>query len=172
MNQQTQAVDSLGRIHTVMWHCSDESYAYARPLGYSSTGTWGPAVARRFNHYWRDTNGQWHRYEMPWVAGSRPKLFIRQNGDAFLIYQSVRDPISLGYGLYFIDGDLTICAASAQSNWTDWQIIHVEIGPFVNEMLGDPYRFMQQEILSVMVQASPTQTGQSTPLRILDFSLN
>jgi hypothetical protein len=172
MNQQTQAVDPQGRIHTVMWQCSDESYAYAKSLGYTSTGTWGHAVARRFNHYWRDTNGLWHHYEMPWVAGSRPKLFIRQNGDAFLIYQSVRNPIALGYGLYFIDGDLTICAASAQSNWTDWQIIYVEAGPFLNEMLGDPYRFMQQEVLSVMVQESPNQTSQSTPLRILDFALN
>ncbi len=172
MNQQTQAVDSQGRIHVVMWHCSDESYEYAASNGYWETRTWGHALARRYNHYWRDAIGQWHHYEMPCVAGSRPKLFIRQNGDAFLIYQSVRDPIALGYGLYFIDGDLTICAATAQTQWTDWQIIHVEPGLFLNEMLADPYRFEQEEILSVMVQESPQQAGLPTPLRILDFSLN
>ena len=132
----------------------------------------------------QNTSGWWHYYEMPWIAGSRPKLFICQNGGAFLIYQSVRDPIALGYNLYFIDGDLTICAASAQSNWTDWQIIHVEPGLFLNEMLGDPYRFEQEQVLSVMVQQSPTYAGpvrkdvisngagQSTPLRIIVFFLD
>jgi hypothetical protein len=156
----------------VMWHCSDESYAYAASQGYPSTGIWGHALARRYNHYWRDAGEQWHHYEMPWIAGSRPKLFIRQNGDAFLIYQSVRNHIALGYNLSSADGDLTICAATAQTQWTDWQIVHVETGPFKNEMLGDPYRFAQEEILSVMVQESPQQAGQSTPIRILDFSLN
>ncbi|MBN1845868.1 MAG: BNR repeat-containing protein [Sedimentisphaerales bacterium] len=171
MNQQTQAVDPQGRMHIVMWHCSDDSYAYAALQGYTATGTWGHALARRYHHYWRDAGGQWHHHEMPWVAGSRPKLFIRPNGDAFLIYQSVRDPLALGYGLYFIDGDLTICAATASSQWTDWQIIHVEPGPFLNEMLGDAHRFAQEEILSIFVQESPATASQATPLRILDFIL-
>ncbi len=171
MNQLTQAVDSLDRIHVIMWHCSDESYAYAASEGYLDPGTWGHALARRYNHYWRDTAGRWHHYEMPWIAGSRPKLFIRHNGDAFLIYQSVRDPVALGYGIYFTDGDLTICAATAKNQWKDWEIIHVEPGLFLNEMLGDLYRFEQEEVLSVMVQESPERPNRPTPIRILDFSL-
>jgi hypothetical protein len=165
MNQITEAVDPLGRIHTVMWHCTEESYE-----GYSYS-RWGPQGARRYIHYWRDAQGNWHSNELPVYVGSRPKLFIRSNGDAFLIYQSRITENPTDTGIYFIDGDLTICGATAESLWTDWQIIHVEPGLFLNEVLGDPYRFQEEEILSVMVQETPSTIGQSTPLRILDFAL-
>ncbi|MBA7695114.1 hypothetical protein ES703_103735 [subsurface metagenome] len=165
MNQTTQAVDPLGRIHTVMWHCTDESYE-----GYSYS-RWGPQGARRYLHYFRDAQGYWHCNELPVYVGSRPKLFIRSNGDAFLIYQSRVTENPTSTGIYFIDGDLTICGATAESQWTDWEIIHTEPGFFLNEMLGDHYRFEQEEILSVMVQESPDWAGQSTPLRILDFTI-
>lgn len=39
----------------------------------------------------------------------------------------------------------------------------------MNEMLGDRYRWTRERILSVMVQESPRQAHQPTPLRILDF---
>jgi len=71
---------------------------------------------------------------------------------------------------YITSGNLVIQAATAATQWTDWQIIHTEIGPFLNEMLADPYRF-QQGVLSVMVQNSPSTIGASTPLRVLDFQL-
>jgi len=107
---------------------------------------------------------------MQWVAGNRPKMFIRPNGDAFLIYSASRKPENMwADAVQFIDGDLKIAAANADSNWTDWQVIHTEEGPFVNEMLADPVRFQQEGILSVMVQQSPSESGQSTPLRIVDF---
>jgi len=168
MNQHAQAVDPQGRIHTVMWHCTEETYE-----GYSYS-RWGPEGARRYFHYWRDSQGVWHRNELPGYVGSRPKLFIRSNGDAFLIYQSRRGDIDLNdTGIYFIYGDLTIQVATAATKWTDWQVVHIEeSGPFLNEMLGDPYRFKQEEVLSVMVQESPSYSGQATPLRIIDFSLD
>lgn len=169
MNTHGQAVDSRGRIHVVMWHCTDETLqaAGSRP----GEHRWGPAKARRYHHYWRDSTGQWHHHEMSWVSGNRPKLFIRRNGDAFLIYQAVPDPVALRYKTSFSGGDLTIAAATADSGWTDWQIIHTEPGPFVNDMLGDPYRFKNEEILSVLVQGNPTYNNEPTPLRILDFQL-
>jgi hypothetical protein len=174
MNQQTQAVDPQGRIHVVMWRCTDESYAYAQSLGYTNFGCnlWGPAIARHYHHYWRDSQGTWHHNELPCFAGTRPKLFIRANGDAFLIYQSHPNPASLGSALNFSNGDLTIQAATAAAQWADWQVVHLEPGPFKNEMVGDPYRFQQEEILSVLVQETPQQSDQPTPIRILDFSLN
>ncbi len=171
MNSQAQALDAQGRIHTVMWHCTDETNAYAASLGYTATGTWGHATARRYHHYWRDDKGVWHHYQLPWISGNRPKLFIRQNGDAFLIYQAVLDPIALGYDTRIVNGHLEIAAATAAANWTDWQIIHTEPDFFVNDMLGDHYRFKEEEILSVLVQEAPAD-GQPKPLRILDFQLN
>lgn len=164
MNQQAQAVDPQGRIHAVMFHCTPETYA-----GYSYS-TWGPQGARRYFHYWRDSQGVWHRSELPGYVGSRPKLFIRSNGDAFVIYQS-RQSVSLpDTGIYFLNGDLTIQAATAASGWTDWQVIHVEPGDFLGEALADPVRF-KDGVLSVMMQESPGNPGQSTSLRVLDFQL-
>ncbi|MBN1515126.1 BNR repeat-containing protein [Candidatus Sumerlaeota bacterium] len=174
MNQQTQDVDVQGRIHTVMWHATDESMAYAVDQG-KTNGIFCNALARHYHHYWRDDDGVWHHNELPGFAGSRPKLFIRDNGDAFLIYQSLADEAAvsaLDNSLYFRDGDLTIQAATEASGWSDWQVIHVESGPFLNEMLGDYYRFKNDGVLSVMVQNEPSYSGESTPLRILDFQLS
>jgi len=170
INTQAQAVDSHERVHVVVWRCTDESIAEAARLGYTGTYRWGHPYARRYHHYWRDTDGAWRHHEMQWVAGNRPKMFIRPNGDAFLIYSASRKPENMwADAVQFIDGDLKIAAANADSNWTDWQVIHTEEGPFVNEMLADPVRFQQEGILSVMVQQSPSESGQSTPLRIVDF---
>lgn len=165
MNQQAQAIDSEGRVHIVMFHCTPETYN-----GYSYS-TWGPEGARRYYHYWRDSDGVWTRNELPDYVGSRPKLFVRSNGDAFVIYQS-RQSVNLNdTGIYFLEGDLTIQAATAANQWNDWTIIHVESGDFMNEMLADPYRF-EDGVLSIMVQESPSTVGASTPVRVLDFQLN
>jgi hypothetical protein len=169
MNQQAQAIDPEGRIHAVMWHCSEQTYAAARELGYTDMGRWGPAIARRYHHYWRDHDGHWQHVELPFAAGSRPTLFFRENGDAVLIYQSCPDPQALGYDIYFDNGDLTVCAATAVSGWTDWAIVYVEQGPFINEMLGDAQRFAAEGVLSVMVQETPAVSGGATPLRIVDY---
>lgn len=166
MNTHGQAVDSDGRIHVVMWHCTDETLKKAG----SKPGEhrWGPPEARRYHHYWRDTGGNWQHRQIPWIAGDRPKIFIGSDNTIFMIH-SARLPVT-NSNFSASPGDLVIAAASANSNWTDWQIIHIEKGPFVNEMLGDPYRWKKEEILSVMVQETPVKKHESTPLRILDFS--
>jgi BNR repeat-containing family member len=161
MNTHGQAVDSQGRVHVVMWHCSDETIAAAG----SSPGEhrWGPPVARRYHHYWRDTDGTWNHNELPWQSGNRPKVFMDAKDNAFLIY-------SAGGDLHGTGGDLVIAAATAATKWTDWKVVHTEKGPFVNEMLGDPYRWRSEGILSVMVQESPPEPHDPTALRIVDLS--
>ena len=74
--------------------------------------------------------------------------------------------------IYFTHGGLAICAATASSAWTDWQVVYADPGPYINEMLGDVHRFKQDGILSVMVQNTPSTPGASTPLRILDFTFS
>ncbi len=170
MNTHGQTVDSTGRVHVVMRHCSAESLA--------ATGSkpgehrWGPAEARRYHHYWRGRDGKWHHTEMPWIAGNRPKIFTDDSDDAYLIFGARTSGQAPADGHQYTRGDLVIAAASAPTGWTDWRIIHVEKGPFGNEMLGDPRRWKQQGILSVMVQLSPTKPHQPTPLRILDFRVD
>lgn len=142
MNQQCQAVDPAGRIHTVMWYATEGA----------GCNVWASA-GRDYHHYWRDFDGNWNHFMLQCSVGSRPKLFIRDNGDAFLIF--IRS------------GSIIIAAASAQSQWTDWQEIAADTDhSYAGEGLGDLYRFHQEDgILSVMAQETQT-------LRILDWQLN
>lgn len=172
MNQQAQAVDSQGWVHAVMFHCTPESYA-----GHTES-IWGPVGARRYYHYRRNAQGLWTRSELEFdtgdvssYVGSRPKLFLRENGDAFVIYQAWQSVSLNDTDIYILEGDLVIQAATAANQWNDWQIIYVQPGDFLGEALADPYRF-EDGILSVMMQESPAYAGQSTPLRVLDFQLN
>ncbi len=68
MNTHGQAVDSHGRIHTVMWHATDASLAQAQD---KQQGQFDPADARRYHHYWRGDDGTWHHTELPGVTGTR-----------------------------------------------------------------------------------------------------
>ncbi len=168
MNTHGQAVDSKGRIHVVMWHCSDDSLraAGAEP----GEHRWGPPAARRYHHYWRSTPGDWRHRELPWVAGNRPKVFIDPHDNVYVIYATRDSAAVLANGRLRRTGDLAIAAATAATQWTDWTVVHREKGPFGNEMLGDPNRWKKEGVLSVMVQQSPKKEHEPTPLRILDFT--
>lgn len=163
MNTHGQAIDSLGRVHVVMWHCTDQSLQAAG----SKPGQhrWGPNEARSYHHYWRDANADWHHIELPVVAGTRPKLFMDDDDNAYLICSD-----AWTRKIFSTKGDLLILGATSGANWEDWKTLHVEKGPFINEMLGDYYRWKQDKILSVMVQESPQEPHEATPLRILDFA--
>jgi len=162
MNTHGQAIDSLGRVHVVVWHCTDQSL---RAAG-SEPGEhrWGPPAARRYHHYWRDANAVWHHIELPVAVGTRPKLFMDDDDNAYLLCSD-----AWTRKIFSTKGDLTILAATSRAHWKDWKTLHVEKGPFINEMLGDYYRWKRDKVLSVMVQESPEEAHQATPLRILDF---
>lgn len=169
MNTQSQAVDSKGGVHAVMWHATEETLRQSRA---KSKSCWGPPDARRYHHYRRDSDGTWRHTELPGVAGNRPKLFFDKHDNAVLIFNGWRmaeDDVD-GRGVFFVTGDLIIMGATAAAKWADWKVIHVEKGPFVNEMLGDPYRWLDEGVLSILVQQSPGKSRQPTPLRVLDFT--
>jgi hypothetical protein len=105
------------------------------------------------------------------VAGNRPKLFSDKHDNAYLIFATRGESSEVGDDIFFLEGDLVIAAATARSQWTDWKIVHVEHGPFLNEMLGDPCRWQQEGVLSVLVQETPQRPHEATPLRLLDFSV-
>jgi hypothetical protein len=106
-----------------------------------------------------------HRY------ANRQKLFFDKQDNALMIFNGRRPEGKLdSRSVYFDQGGLVIMAATAASRWTDWQVIHAELGPFMNEMLGDPYRWQEEGVLSVLVQESPVQPRDPTALRILDFA--
>ena len=168
MNTHGQTVDSKGRVHVVLWHTVE-------PIPYNSeTGKfkdrWGAPEDRRYFHYFRDLNGNWQKRVLPQIAGSRPKVFADKEDNLVLVYGSIQDSHSLESGIYFARGDLVIASATAASEWTDWKVIHVEKGPFLNEMLGDPFRFQQEGVLSVVVQATPKGSRDPSALKVVDFS--
>ena len=167
-NTQSQAVDSQGRIHTVMWHTTDETLKAAKMKLEHYQECWGLPDARRYHHYWRDDNGTWQHRQLPWQSGTIGKLFMDEEDNAYLVYGATNR-----YMIKFHDEDhnCTIAAASAKSKWTDWNVIHVEKGNFFNDMLGDLYRWKKEGVLSVMVQESPKEDGAPSALRMLDFSL-
>ena len=163
MNQETQAVDSKGRIHSVMWHRRDDAAYDNKP--------WNPTLAAYF-HYWRDDDGKWQRSQIPSEVGNRPKMFFDRNDNAYVLFMVNRDPAKRQSDLYFLDGELRIAAASAASKWTDWKIIYQDPGHYMNEPLIDLPRLKEDGVLSVMVQDMAKSPRKSTPLRILDFRLS
>ena len=43
-------------------------------------------------------------------------------------------------------------------------------GPFMNEMLGDRYRWQSEGVLSVIIQDPPEESHEPSPLKVLDLS--
>ena len=169
INTCGQAVDSKGRVHVVMWHCSKETLAAegARP---STAYGFGPPKARRYHHYWRDLDAKWHHHELPWVAGTRPKLVTDCKHNALLIWGAAQ-PDAKWYGSgWFRHADLKIAAATAESGYKDWRIVHVERGPFANEMLADTHRWQLDGALSIMVQETADHHVPSA-LRLVEFRI-
>ena len=164
MNNQAQAIDSGNRIHVVMWYSSVETATNA-----DSTAIWGPPAARRYHHYWREGPGTWHDDILPWVAGSRPRLFVDGNDNLILIYNRPIAGQGFEKGIYFTHGDLVIACATSAAQWKDWRILAVEPGPFINEMLADPTRWKTQKILSIIAQQTPKVIGTPSPLRVIDY---
>lgn len=172
MNTQAQAVDSQGQVHVVMWHATQGTLLAAKT---KTTSCWGPPEARRYHHYYRTPAGTWKHVELPEVAGNRPRLFFDRQDNAWLTFKCRR--VGEGDGdtdnrrVFFVNGDLAIMSATAAAQWTDWKRVHTEPGPFMNEMLGDPYRWQSEGVLSILVQTSPAKPHDPTPLRVLDFRL-
>jgi rhamnogalacturonyl hydrolase YesR len=164
MNNQAQAIDSLNRIHVVMWSSDVQT-----PLNADPSAVWGLPADRRYHHYWREAAGAWHDDVLPWVAGSRPRLFIDDHDNLIMIYNRPAPNEPMTHGIYFTQGDLVIASASSAAKWQDWRIVAEEKGPFINEMLGDPTRWKGQKILSILVQETPTVIGAPSPLRVVDY---
>jgi hypothetical protein len=138
-------------------------------LNANADAIWGLPGDRRYHHYWREGSGVWHDDVLPWVAGSRPRLFVDDSDNLILIFNRPGPDEPMTHGIYFTHGDLVIASASAASKWKDWHIVAEQKGPFINEMLGDPTRWKAEKILSIIVQETPKVIGAPSSLRVLDY---
>lgn len=168
MNDHGQAIDSKDQIHVVMYHCTEATLQAAgvKP----GALRWGPAEAKRYHHYWRDTKGEWHHFEMDWEVGNRPKLFVDKDDNLILIFAGKVQKNRNKKSRDLAKRDLVIAVATAKNEWKDWKIAHVEKGPYFNEMLGDVYRWKTEGVLSVFVQDTPKGKHEPSTLKVFDFS--
>ena len=165
MNDHGQLIDSKGRVHVVMYHGTKESIEEAgSTLGATR---WGPREARRYFHYWRDEKGNWHSVQLPMIVGTRPKIFTDKKHNLIMIYAGT----TKNKGKNTNDEDLIVAVATAKNNWQDWHIAYSIKGPFMNDMLGDIYRWKKENILSVMLQDKATAVRKPSPLRVVDLEI-
>jgi len=166
MNDHGQVIDSKGRIHVVMYHCSEKSIEEA----VSSPGLTrrAPSEAKRYFHYWRNSKGEWQQHEMDFKVGNRPKIFADKNDNLIMIYGG--EASKLHEKAEQEENDLIIAVATAKNDWKDWHIAHVIKGPFFNDMLGDFYRWKLEGVLSVMVQEAPKSISKPSTLQVVDLS--
>ncbi len=163
MNDHGQVIDSRGRVHVVMYHCTKETI---EAEGSTPGATrWGPEAARRYHHYWRDSNGEWHHLQMNMEVGNRPKIFADENDNLIMVYMG--SPVKRENRK-----DLIVAMASAKENWQDWHIQKVIEGPFMNDALGDVYRWKSEGVLSIMVQDEPVGIKKPSKLSVVDLSFN
>ncbi|MGN6726867.1 MAG: BNR repeat-containing protein [Tepidisphaeraceae bacterium] len=160
MNTQAQAVDSAGRIHSVMYHL-DPTKHQPTPVGRS----W-QLINCSYFHHWRDESGVWHVTALPASVGSRPQMAFDRDDNAYVVFTNGKSQ-----GIYATDRDLVIASASAASKWSDWTIVATVKGPFHSEPLIDQARMRAEGILSIVIQQSPTRDLQPTPLHVLDFAM-
>ena len=170
MNDHGQVIDSKGRVHVVMFHCTQESIeAAGSKLGATR---WGPKAAQRYFHYWRNENGTWNSLQLPMAVGNRPKIFTDKNDNLIMIYCGTTNTTIKGRSSDVDGADLIVAVATAKNNWQDWHIAHAVKGPFMNDMLADIYRWKKEPILSVMLQDQPTEVRKPSALQVVDLSIN
>jgi hypothetical protein len=155
MNQVTQAVDSRGRVHVVMWLQPPGAQAGSKDMN-----SW------RYFHYWRDEQGRWQSRILPHF-GRKPSLLIDRSDNLVLVFNK---PANANYEDHFErGGPLQVCAASSAANWTDWRLVHQSKKSFVGEPRLDRHRWQDDQMLSVYAQESPAEAGSPSALHVMDF---
>ena len=166
MNDQGQTIDSKNQVHVVMYHCTMQSLREAG--SFPGASRWGPNEAKRYHHYWRDTKGNWHHFEMNLNVGNRPKVFADKHDNLIMIYAGGAKGDTKNNNED--KSDLIIATATAKNEWKDWNVTHVLKGPFINDMLGDFYRWKSEGVLSIMVQNVPKRKSKKSTLKVVDLT--
>lgn len=154
MNQNTQYIDSKGRVHAMSWHRPPEEAEPSVDLN-----TW------RYYHYWRDEAGTWHEQQLPFV-GRKPQIVLDDLGNAYVIHTRGENR---NYHKTEAGGKLTISRASEAGGWTDWKDVYAADWTAVGEPLFDLARWKTEGVLSVYLQQKPTESAKPSTLHVIDF---
>ena len=149
MNQEGQTVDSQGRFHVIVSHAPDELYF---PIASTQDFHNERQAHARAVHYWRDHDGTWYSTVLPFDnLADRPKIAFDAHDNACVILPRLR-----------------IVAASAASNWTDWQIVYDD-DRFFGDPVIDTYRLREENVLSVYCQEANDCASPTTVLHVVDL---
>lgn len=163
INQEAQAFDSQGRLHVMTSRVPD-----ADIVGNCVADFYGERAAKaKPYHHWRDESGAWHTMELPFVSGSsgRTKIAFDAQDNAYVVLPSGK-----------------IAAATAASDWQDWEIVFDGFANApVSELIIDRHRVREEGILTVAYQEHPSDVptcrgGSASPncksaYRVASFAL-
>jgi hypothetical protein len=153
INQEAQTFDREGRIHVMTSEFNDADYA---AVGcHDETYPDRLAYARPF-HQWRDADGTWHRFELPFRSGSagRTKLLFDKHDSAYLVLP---------------DGRIAVATAAAE--WKDWKVVFDgEDVDNIAELIIDRQRLDVDGVLSVAYQEKSATKDAPSAFRVADFS--
>jgi hypothetical protein len=118
INQETQDVDSKGRIHAVNSHIPD---------GQASDSNWGSSRQKaRLHHRFRDTDGTWK------------KIQLKKNGATVHSYCRVNLSFDAFDNAYVVSNGAEVYAATDANNYQDWDLLSdADAGRFLSEPLVD-----------------------------------
>ena len=153
-NQEGQYVDALDRPHICLWHLLNGITSKDRDPAKSA-----------YYHYWRDETGIWRQNEIFSPVGggddkqrNRPKIISTPGHDLIAIFNN--------------KARIVLVRATVENKYRDWNVIHVEEGPWDGEPLPDLGRWREERILSVYMQKEPSKSGEPTDLFVVDFSIS
>ena len=129
INQETQGVDSKGRIHAVNSHI---------PMNSGTDTNWGSSRTKaRLHHRYRDTDGTWKTIQ------------IKNGSSTVNSYCRVNLSFDKYDNAYVIANGAEVYAATSDKNYEDWDILSaVDKGRFVSEPLTDRQLLMNEGVLS------------------------
>ena len=151
INQEAQTADSQGRVHVMTSQFTDADLA---AIGGCHTSTYAQReqYATPF-HHWRDATGEWHSVQLPFRSGSsgRTKLLFDVHDTAYLVLPDGR-----------------VAAATADTGWTDWQVVFADpdVDP-LSELIVDRTRLRTEGVLSIAYLQ--VGDGVSSQFRVADI---
>ena len=174
MNQQSQAVDSNGGVHVLMWTRADPATRDNSDRAFDTTEA-------AHAHYFKDPiTGEWSKNLIPVFdeegnptqVGTRPNIAYDMNGNVFAAYTS--PGVAGDHNRNFYDpGTLVIAGATARSGYQDWSILYKDDTIFEGEPVIDQQRLLNDDVLSVFIQEGSNNSGVTTSdLNVFDFNVS
>lgn len=156
INQESQAVDSQGRVHVLTSQVDEETLA---ELGGCLAGDYYEQRARHAHpvHHWRGPDG-WRSTPLPFGLGTggRSQLVFDADDTAYVVLPDGR-----------------VAAASAADGWTTWRLLFdSDDVDSLSELSVDRHRLADDGVLSVLRQATGVPRHAPSELVVADFALS